>query len=42
MTFRDDLLYRSRFFATVDEALRCYRDHGVDLGISEGDGTSTA
>ena len=42
MTFRDDLLYRSRFFATVDEALRCYQEHGIDLGISEGEGTSTA
>jgi hypothetical protein len=42
MTFRDDLLYRSRVFATVDEALRCYREHGVDLGIPEGDGTSTS
>ena len=33
MTFRDDLLYRSRVFSTPDEALRCYGEHGVELGI---------
>ena len=40
MTFRDGLLYRSRFFATANQALRCYREHGVDLGIAEGDAAS--
>jgi hypothetical protein len=38
MTFRDELLYRSRVFTTSDEALRCYEEHGVELGISGGEG----
>jgi hypothetical protein len=42
MSFRDDLLYRSRVFATVEEALCCYEEQGVNLGVSEGDGAGTS
>lgn len=34
-TFRDGLVYRTVAFASVPEALRAYRDLGVELGIPD-------